>query len=171
MNSLTLFEVCPLLSISACCSCFFLLDFLSKHCLYRPTLALLPKSSTLFRGIRLVLSCAASCRFFSFCSQNLLPGGESLMVSLVWWHRCLLRAMIIGSRAITYFGSCSDRGRRALDMMYPFSLRIVHDLLPSHSCLLILLNDLSSRYPGKVICHRSLLNTQIGACVGWSWGP
>lgn len=70
-----------------------------------------------------------------------------------------------------HFGSCSGQGVSALNMTYPFSLLIFHDLLPSNSCPLILLSDFPSRDSGKVVCRRSMMsNGKVGACVGWSWG-
>lgn len=71
---------------------------------------------------------------------------------------------------MSFFGSCSGRGIRASNIIYPRSLPVFHDLLPSHSYLLILLGDFPSRYPGEVVCRRSMLNDQVGACVGWSRG-
>lgn len=68
------------------------------------------------------------------------------------------------------FGSRSGWGISALNIIYPFSLPILDDLLSSQSCPLILLCGLPGRFSGEIVCCRSISNNKTGACVGWSRG-
>lgn len=145
--SCTLFSPCDFF-ISQCLSCCQDLGFLSYEFGSHDHASLLPSSSHFARD---ATAHAASC-LWVLCSCRINGRYPP------WHFEARLEQMLV----------VAQLRKSAVKIIYPLSLQVLNDLLPSHSCLSILLAGFRGSWSGEIVCRRSILDDKSRVCVMWS---